>query len=96
MPQIDKLSLKNGPKSDHKSTAEIELERLEGKLRTVQLALEILTGACATLPDPEPDVDGAVGEGDDEEDEGVPSSTSARVSHSFRCCLKMWPMSTQM
>jgi hypothetical protein len=33
----------------------MELERLEGTLRTVQLALEILTGACATLPDPEAD-----------------------------------------
>ncbi|KAF7334372.1 ARM repeat-containing protein [Mycena venus] len=52
---IEKLSPKNTPKSDHKSSAEIELERLEGRLRTVQLALEILTGACATLPDPEPE-----------------------------------------
>jgi hypothetical protein len=26
-------------------------------LRTVQLALEILTGLCATLPDPGPDAD---------------------------------------
>ncbi|KAJ7888132.1 hypothetical protein B0H14DRAFT_3856133 [Mycena olivaceomarginata] len=35
----------NTPKTDHKSPAEIELERLEDRLRTVQLALEILTGA---------------------------------------------------
>ena len=54
-PQIENLSLKT-PKSDHKSTVEVELERLEAKLRTVQLALEMLTGACATLPDPEPDL----------------------------------------
>ncbi|KAJ7604904.1 armadillo-type protein [Mycena rosella] len=54
-PDIEQLSLKNTPKSDHKSPAEIELERLEARLRTVQLALEILTGACATLPDPDPD-----------------------------------------
>lgn len=45
--------MKNTPKSDHKSQTELELEKLEGKLRTVQLALEVLTGACATLPDPE-------------------------------------------
>ncbi|KIJ21986.1 hypothetical protein PAXINDRAFT_124380 [Paxillus involutus ATCC 200175] len=51
-PQIEKLSLKNTPKSDHRSPAELELERLENRLRTVQLALEILTGTCATLPDP--------------------------------------------
>ncbi|TFK41883.1 armadillo-type protein [Crucibulum laeve] len=56
-PQAEKLSLKNAPKSDHKSTTEIELEVLETKLRTVQLALEILTGACATLPDPDLTVD---------------------------------------
>lgn len=30
------------------------MERIENKLRTVRLALEILTGVCATLPDPEP------------------------------------------
>lgn len=29
------------------------MERLETKLRTIQLGLEILTGVCATLPDPE-------------------------------------------
>ncbi|KAH7923890.1 ARM repeat-containing protein [Leucogyrophana mollusca] len=51
-PQLEKLSLKNTPKTDHKTTTEVELERLESRLRTVQLALEILTGACAMLPDP--------------------------------------------
>ncbi|KAJ6589162.1 armadillo-type protein [Mycena capillaripes] len=65
-PDIEKLSLKNTPKSDHKSPTEIELERLEGRLRTVQLALEILTGACATLPDPEPDM--PRGQNDEAED----------------------------
>ena len=38
-------------------------------MRTVQLALEILTGACATLPDPEygapPGDEGGEGENDD-------------------------------
>jgi hypothetical protein len=63
-PQMEKLSLKHTPKSDHKTTAEMELERLERKLRTVQLALEILTGASATLPDPDPDV--GVGDNEDE------------------------------
>jgi hypothetical protein len=59
------------PKSDHKSKTELELEKLEGRLRTVQLALEVLTGACATLPDPEvggPDEEGD--EGDDNAEEG--------------------------
>ena len=51
-PQIEKLSLKGTPRSDHRSDTEIELQHLENKLRTIQLALEILTGACATLPDP--------------------------------------------
>jgi hypothetical protein len=45
--------LDHTPKSDHKTTIEVELEGLENKLRTVQLALQILTGVCATLPDPE-------------------------------------------
>jgi hypothetical protein len=64
-PQMEKLSLKDMPNSDHKTTAEVELDRLENELRTVQLALEILTGVCATLPDPEPDmVAGQVDMGD--------------------------------
>ncbi|KAF9225574.1 ARM repeat-containing protein [Gyrodon lividus] len=51
-PAIEKLCLKNTPKSDHRSPTELDFERLENRLRTVQLALEILTGACASLPDP--------------------------------------------
>lgn len=43
----------------------MELELLEAKLRTVQLALEILTGVCATLPDPDLTPDQA-----DDEDRG--------------------------
>ncbi|KAI6008408.1 ARM repeat-containing protein [Pisolithus orientalis] len=50
--EIEKLSLKHVPKSDHKLSTELELEKLENRLRTVQLALEILTGVYATLPDP--------------------------------------------
>ncbi|KAI0778843.1 ARM repeat-containing protein [Trametes elegans] len=53
IPELESLSLKHTPKSDHKTPSELELERLETRLRTVQLALEILTGMCATLPDPE-------------------------------------------
>ncbi|KAK7018558.1 ARM repeat-containing protein [Favolaschia claudopus] len=67
-PSIEKLSLKNTPKTDHKSPEEIELERLESRLRTVQLALEILTGACATLPDPDPEPE-TQAEPDDDDDE---------------------------
>ena len=60
--------MKNTPKSDHRSQIELELEKLEGKLRTVQLALEILTGVCATLPDP---CSNEPGEGDEDEDEDL-------------------------
>ncbi|PSS36793.1 hypothetical protein PHLCEN_2v1337 [Hermanssonia centrifuga] len=68
IPEIQKLSLKNSLKTDHRSPSEIELDRLERKLKTVQLALEILTGVCATLPDPEPPVEEEVGEEDPERD----------------------------
>lgn len=66
-PQLENLSLNHTPKHDHKTKIEIELEQLEAKLRTVQLALEILTGTCATLPDPEPDMPANQ---EDEEEEG--------------------------
>ncbi|KAF8971665.1 armadillo-type protein [Flammula alnicola] len=66
-PQMENMSLEHTPKSDHKSAIEIELELLEAKLRTVQLALEILTGTCATLPDPEPDL--PANQEDNEEDD---------------------------
>ncbi|KDQ63136.1 hypothetical protein JAAARDRAFT_120264 [Jaapia argillacea MUCL 33604] len=70
-PQIEKLSLKNTPKSDHKSTEEMELERIETKLRTVQLGLEMLTGICATLPEPEIPLEDESDEDDDDmEDAG--------------------------
>ncbi|KAF8910080.1 armadillo-type protein [Gymnopilus junonius] len=68
-PQIENLSLNHAPKSDHKSAIELELELLESKLRTVQLSLEILTGTCATLPDPEPYV--PVNENEEDEDAGL-------------------------
>lgn len=41
------------PRSDHRTPSERELERIEARLRNVQLSLEILTGLSATLPDPE-------------------------------------------
>lgn len=67
-PQLEKLSLKNSPKSDHKSEIETQLETLEARLRAVQLALEILTGASAVLPDPEPNSSTAEEENDEDED----------------------------
>lgn len=70
MPQIENLSLKNTPKSDHKSPIEVELECFENRLRTVQLGLEILTSVCATLPDheiPSEDDGGEEKDGDGEE-----------------------------
>jgi hypothetical protein len=74
---MDKLSIKGLPKADHKSAPEIELDRLETKLRTTHLALEILTGVCATLPDSsiglalEKEVEGADEEEDVEDMEGM-------------------------
>ncbi|EPT03355.1 hypothetical protein FOMPIDRAFT_1040483 [Fomitopsis schrenkii] len=77
IPALEKLSLKHTPKSDHKTPSELELERLEHKLRTVQLALEILTGVCATLPDPALDVQDADGEAADEEGDAPHSDEEA-------------------
>lgn len=71
-PQIEKLSLKHTPKSDHKTAAEIELEKIEAQLRTVQLSLEVLTGVCATLPDPDY---GSAGEEIEEDQEGTLSQS---------------------
>jgi hypothetical protein len=68
MPSVEKLPMKDAPK-DHKSPAEVELENIEMKLRTIQLSLEILTGVCATIPDAEvqePEVEEEEAEGDDE------------------------------
>ena len=62
--------MKHGPKSDHQSAAEVELGQLETKLRTLQLALEILTGTCATLPDPEPEPHPTANEEEDEDEDG--------------------------
>ncbi|KAI0003848.1 armadillo-type protein [Russula compacta] len=61
------------PKSDHRSETELGLERVEMKLRAVQLALEILTGVCATLPDP----DLEVGADDELEDEVFENAATA-------------------
>ncbi|KAH9065579.1 ARM repeat-containing protein [Lactarius vividus] len=52
MSEGNEKDLKHSPRADHKSEEELGLERIETSLRTVQLALEILTGVCATLPDP--------------------------------------------
>ncbi|KAI0053405.1 ARM repeat-containing protein [Auriscalpium vulgare] len=52
-PPIQRASAGHAPKSDHKSESELELERIETRLRAIQFALEILTGICATLPDPD-------------------------------------------
>lgn len=61
--------LKNGAKTDHKTKAEVELERIESELRAVKLALELITGICAELPDPEEgDEDEEIEEEDDEEE----------------------------
>lgn len=88
-PEIDKLSLKHVPKSDHKSPTELEFEKVENRLRTVQLALEILTGAYATLPDPvtgaEPDEDdGEAVKGGDGDMADVTMDDAMDLDHSSR------------
>ncbi|TFK77473.1 ARM repeat-containing protein [Pluteus cervinus] len=77
LPQLDQLSIKNTPKHDHKPPSEVELERLEAKLRTIQLSLEILTGVCATLPDPEPVPENAGEDDDIDEDNGGDEDAAA-------------------
>lgn len=67
-PPVDKPSIK-GAQIDHKSAETLELERIEARLRAVQFALEILTGVCATLPDPDFGVDENAAEEDEEKDE---------------------------
>ncbi|KAL0951711.1 hypothetical protein HGRIS_008386 [Hohenbuehelia grisea] len=69
--KMEDLSLKHTPKSDHKSDDEKHLERIETTLRTVQLALEILTGMCATLPDPGPDGEDDEVEAEADDDESI-------------------------
>ncbi|TFY61535.1 hypothetical protein EVG20_g7018 [Dentipellis fragilis] len=67
-PPVQRSPSKNGPKTDHKTPEEIELERIEARLRSVHLALEILTGVCATLPDAEEvEAEEDEDEGDDED-----------------------------
>ncbi|KAG8799806.1 hypothetical protein FRC16_004319 [Serendipita sp. 398] len=63
-------TLKNGAKSDHKSQADVDLERTEAELRVVKLALELITGICAELPEPEEgDLDGELDEDEEEIEE---------------------------
>ncbi|KAG9027760.1 hypothetical protein FRB95_007419 [Tulasnella sp. JGI-2019a] len=62
-----KPSLQHIPDHDHKTSAELELEDIEGGMRTVELAVEIMTSVCAKLPDPEPGL--AIEDKEDEVDE---------------------------
>jgi hypothetical protein len=74
-----------GPGSDHKAPETLELERIEARLRAVQLALEILTGVCATLPDPDLAVEEEEvvdGEEKDDAQEGVPPRALATFPYS--------------
>ena len=75
---VKKSSLKDTPESDHKTENEADLERLENTLRTVQLALEILTGVCATLPDPGPAAEEEGAETDDGECLHAPPSANSQ------------------
>jgi hypothetical protein len=93
MPQIENLSLKHTPGSDHKSLVELELERFENRLRTIQLGLEILTSVCATLPDlgipPEDGDDNGEGEdveetdGEEDPDDQMATDRTPSIIQSF-------------
>jgi hypothetical protein len=61
--------LKNGAKSDHRSHAELELERIESELRVLKMAIELITGICAELPEPDDDAEVVSDEEEDEEGE---------------------------
>ena len=76
-PVIEKPSLKHTPQSDHKSDIQLELEQIEEKLRTVQLSLEILTGVCASLPEPQPVIEA---ETDGNANGDVPDDVSGKTS----------------
>lgn len=71
---MESLSLNHTPKSEDKSPLELDLERFENRLRTIQLGLEILTSVCATLPDSEIPLENNVG---DEEEEEMDSEEDA-------------------
>jgi len=60
----NKQPIITGAKSDHRSESAVQLERIEAKLRTIQLALELLTAICAQLPESAPLTE-------EEEEEGV-------------------------
>ncbi|KAF8527379.1 ARM repeat-containing protein [Hysterangium stoloniferum] len=67
---VNKPSLQHAPGSDHKTSAERDLGYIEENLRVALLALEILTGMCAKLPEPEPvtgDIPGSKRVAEDEE-----------------------------
>ncbi|KAJ1302756.1 hypothetical protein OPQ81_003065 [Rhizoctonia solani] len=66
-PQNNSLKFAKLPKSDDKSPGELVLERIERRLRALQLSLEILTGVCAQLPDPEPLTEDMADEDEDED-----------------------------
>lgn len=55
------------------------MERLETKMRTIQLSLEILTGVCTTLP--ESDSDPQEDEEDIEEEEEIGGDISPGMCH---------------
>ncbi|THH26612.1 hypothetical protein EUX98_g7581 [Antrodiella citrinella] len=82
IPALDKLTTEKTPKSDHKSPTDTELEGIEWKLRTVQLSLEVLTGICATLPDPEPVIESDDVFEDAEEDDTIETDADMLLDES--------------
>jgi len=60
--QIAKLA--KGARTDHRSPAELALEKIERSLTTVVVGLEILTGICAGVVDADMDPEAEVDEGE--------------------------------
>jgi hypothetical protein len=65
----DQTLIKNGAKSDHKSESERQLECIEAELRTMTLALEVITDLCAELPEAPNDDEQDMQDGDEDEEE---------------------------
>lgn len=78
-------------KTDYRSPAEISLDRIERLLYTISIALEILTGVCAGLEDPEEaEAQSGLKADDAEEDEGEVPHRVQDVSLTCQTRTKRW------
>lgn len=89
--QIPATGAEKGMKTDYRSPAEISLDRIERLLYTVSIALEILTGVCAGLEDPEEaEAQSGLKADQGEEDEGEVLHRGQDVSLTCQTRTKRW------